>query len=83
MNLEWFSWSERKSACDKAKEYSKIMRIQFTGVGDKSEAWNMDVANPDGKFFFVTLLQVCFVISGADILPPYVPTALLSADSPS
>ena len=54
MNLEWFSWSERKSACDKAKEYSKIMRIQFTGVGDKSEAWNMDVANPDGKFFFVT-----------------------------
>ena len=53
-NLEWFSWSERKVACEKAKEYSKIMRIQFTGVGDKSEAWNMDVANPDGKFFFVT-----------------------------
>jgi len=54
MNLEWFSWSERKSACDKAKEYSKMMRVQFTGVGDKSEAWNIHVANPDGKIFLFT-----------------------------
>ncbi|MBT7980026.1 MAG: hypothetical protein HN684_02545 [Euryarchaeota archaeon] len=54
MNLEWFSWSERKIAIDKAKEYSKMMRVQFTGEGNESGAWNMDVANPDGNMFFIT-----------------------------
>lgn len=54
MNLEWFSWSERKVANDKAKEYSKMMSVRFTGEDDESKAWNMNVANPDGKMFFVT-----------------------------
>ena len=31
-----------------------MMSIRFTGEDDESKAWNMNVANPDGKIFFVT-----------------------------
>jgi len=54
INLEWFAWSERKAANNKAKEYSKMMRIPFTGEEREIAAWNMKVANPDGKIFFTT-----------------------------
>ena len=31
-----------------------MMSVRFTGEDDESKAWNMNVANPDGKIFFVT-----------------------------
>tara|TARA_B100001996_G_scaffold181420_1_gene138570 strand:- start:152 stop:958 length:807 start_codon:yes stop_codon:yes gene_type:complete len=53
MFLGGFPYGERKKkALEKAREYSMLMRIQFDDkpISDYN-AWNMEVANPDGGFF--------------------------------